>query len=75
MFKTIFLVFLLYGEPVPGLDPIDYNRLYLTICPNCHFTVLVMNFLNLAKKMNLRSQLILQKMAEVQAELTEKYEE
>ena len=27
-----------FGEPVGGKDPIDYNLLYLTICPNCNFT-------------------------------------
>ncbi len=27
-----------FGEPVDGKDPIDYNLLYLTICPNCNFT-------------------------------------
>ena len=26
-----------FGEPVDGKDPIDYNLLYLTICPNCNF--------------------------------------
>jgi len=27
-----------FGKPLSGKDPIDYNSLYLTICPNCNFT-------------------------------------
>ena len=65
-----------YGEPVPGLDPIDYNRLCLTICPNCHFTGPGDEFFKFSKEDEPPFPVasFSKRWAEVQAELTEKYE-
>jgi len=65
-----------YGEPVPGLDPIDYNRLYLTICPNCHFTGPGDEFFKFSKEDEPPFPVasFSKRWAEAQAELTEKYE-
>ena len=65
-----------YGEPVPGLDPIDYNRLYLTICPNCHFTGPGDEFFKFSKEDEPPFPVasFSKRWAEVQAELTKKYE-
>ncbi len=65
-----------YGEPVPGLDPIDYNRLCLTICPNCHFTGPGDEFFKFSKEDEPPFPVasFSKRWAEAQAELTEKYE-
>jgi len=68
-----------YSEPVPGLDPIDYNLLYLTICPNCHFTAPGDEFFKISKEdepyhHTFPSAKFSEKWSEVQAELSEKYE-
>ena len=68
-----------YCEPVPGLDPIDYNLLYLTICPNCHFTAPGDEFFKISKEdepyhHTFPSAKFSERWSEVQAELSEKYE-
>ena len=66
-----------YGEPVPGLDPIDYNRLCLTICPNCHFTGPGDEFFKFSEEDEPPFPVasFSKRWAEAQAELTENYEE
>jgi hypothetical protein len=65
-----------YGEPFPGLDPIDYNLLYLTICPNCNFTAPGDEFFKYSEEdePSFRIETFSDKWAEGRAELSEKYE-
>ena len=65
-----------YGEPFPKLDPIDYNLLYLTICPNCNFTAPGDEFFKHSKEdeASFESKVFSDKWAEVRAELSEKYQ-
>ena len=68
-----------YGEPAPGFDSMDYNLLYLTICPNCHFTAPADEFFKFSEEdepyhHTFPAKNFSERWAEVQAELSEDYE-